>query len=460
MCVHVCVRSLLALVSFWPIHLMSSYFEQFGRRKRADRGSLDEDDGPQDEDDAGAKQAKRKRGLVERCKGKGDTFWSSQMHRAKLSKRVADAHLSQKKQARAIGELHTHRLRKGISGRVDKKTGEIYIVTRGRQARFEPSTILDLGYSRPMSSANLAATYACCRSSVRRLKALTAATYMNRQAQLMEQLKAHFERGAAWKYSVENLRWDETQGRFVMQVSEDIPASEQSWHLQVIRQGWAVGSMVTINENDLREEAIELNIVRPIVPLAGAKAGDLEDGLQTVPSARPFVQFSAALDKAADMSVKIFEMDGATSNSKWVAFRQSQLAVNDELPKNVVTITSSCSLHDNSRIENSVVAAVSLNVILNAYSGSKFLGSESHFSQLQSSLFPRSHGNSGVFNKDTVECLDTPAPPTDPFIQELMDYSIAHFGRFKSLGPGLDDEAPPGSRQRRWQRRVATFGPR
>ena len=371
---------------------------------------------------------------------------SQKMHRAKAANKCnrMEACLQENVVACA-NELNSTSVRAGFQAKATRVgSGNWALVIKdadgGKGSFVSPSAMLDIAYAPTMCTAVLAAQFKCDRGTIRRAKEAVAQAWLVKQAEKRASVQDHWRAGSevCMRYRIRTLRWDETKEKVFLKFNPQLFRWQQeaAWHVLVSRRLYAFGTLVDI-EGYTRETCSEFQLVCPIVPLVSTAAGAIWEGLFSCPVAKGNSDFDELVDEVPDEDVLIIEVDAAASNDTVIAKLMMEAAVDGELPRGKTIITMKCRLHQNSIIEGAVVGVVAPKVLHDMYSGCLFLGYGTNFAQLITSL-------DSVFTRDTLSVRRGAPPPPDPHDvnQELMAYSVANYGRFKSHGKGYDDVDP------------------
>ena len=147
---------------------------------------------------------------------------------------------------------------------------------------------------------------------MRRLQTYAAGVYHNLQKEALAQLAdALFNKGRFPDVAVMSLAWDETQERLVLPFSKTNGmrhSARSSWHVLVSRQNYIF---------QIRDDCVQLEPVRPVVPLISTGAGAIFAGLEEVPTVDHLAKFEERVMTCCPRVALHFDSDGATANDQW-----------------------------------------------------------------------------------------------------------------------------------------------
>ena len=348
--------------------------------------------------------------------------------------------------------LSSRLLRKGLKVEVEKNTekgrkGELGIVIRDDEKvrLFRSSMVLDIAFSRPLATEALAAQYHCSPSAVRAAKSVVAQCTRLAQRQINDTLLLkHFEETVPGKkIFVRSLRWDETQHIMTVKLNPGGKPQESAYHVLVSRRAYSASILAHRLFDTVLEDCTEQQCICPLVPLLGTNSGALFDGLFENPLSQEFGELESRMGAIADEEVIVYEYDGATSNSKLVAFLQhltSRAAGgrHRELPAGKAIIGLTCRLHSNCLCEACAISQVGWEVLRRIYTSCVFLKMGGFFPQITAKL--KTH----TLNRHNLVISHEPPPDEqDVLYAQLKSISVDNFQRFRQHGQGMDDQPDP-----------------
>ena len=120
-------------------------------------------------------------------------------------------------------------------------------------------------------------------------------------------------------YAISQLRFDETGQHTYFDLLPELGQSSQTttWHVCVQTRDYALGALVE-KDGFLIERPLVLDTAVPLVCLSGTSCDLLHGAVYSHECVAPFVEFESRLERDADISIKIFGSDGATSCEKFI----------------------------------------------------------------------------------------------------------------------------------------------
>ena len=222
-----------------------------------------------------------------------------------------------------------------------------------------------------------------------------------------------------------SLSWDETQENLVVGFDKKLRPDQQAaaWQIMV-SMAYICTSTVPYNEND---EIVtdSMSVVCPPVVLSNTGAEAMWQGLHKVPARKQFEDACHHMDEHADIHTRSYTRDGASSNTRLLAFSMPSL-----LPRTLVS-DKVCELHNCKIVQVATTTAVGGDVINLMYSMSlMFRSSTQYFLRLLYAVEP--------YVRATLDVRQGP-PPADarPYAELVADHIAGIMGSAPSSDTSL-----------------------
>ena len=237
------------------------------------------------------------------------------------------------------------------------------------------SAITELAASNTSNAHELARTFQVNRGTVRNMQTYAVGVYHNLQQKAFAQLAdALFDKGRFPDVAVMSLAWDETQEALVLPFNNTNGmrySARTSWHVLVSRQNYIF---------QIGDDCVQLEPVRPVVPLISTGAGAIFAGLEEVPTVDHLAKFDERVMTCCPRVALHYDSDGATANDRVVAVRCRQV------PPHVLVSHMTCGNHRNQLTEAAVHHTLGMDLLSGLYSLVLWLRMSSNWLRLLSAL--------------------------------------------------------------------------
>ena len=191
--------------------------------------------------------------------------------------------------------------------------------------------------------------------------------------------------------------------------------STSSWHIMVQSREYVLSCLVEKN-GVLFERPVHAEVAVSLVALHGVKSAHLFGGLHSHEHVTEFVDFEASQSKEADYCFRLYAVDGASPNFKYINYYHDMFHPKD------LTMVTECVNHNQAVIEGSCTAVVGGNLQCDLFCAISFLNMSQHFSRGAASTQQLVRDNSKVSPDIDTQWVD---------LEELAAYAVTNHGVFQ-----------------------------